>query len=107
MATNLDEQFFEKFKIFLQSIVNELDMRCETSLTNILKAYFDKNNERTFEILKKQIEQKGAVNRILVIGQTGVGKSSLINLFTNKEHMMHLESVRGNSIKRFGKKCSR
>ena len=107
MATNLDEQFSEKFKIFLQSIVNELDMRSETSLTNILKVYFYNNNERIFEILKKQIEQKGAVNRILVIGQTDVGKSSLINLFTNKEHMMRSESVRGNSIKRFGKKCSR
>ncbi|CAF1063684.1 unnamed protein product [Rotaria sordida] len=33
----------------------------------------------------KQIKQKGSVNRILVIGQTGAGKSSVINLLAGKK----------------------
>jgi predicted GTPase len=67
---------------FLHSIAGEINMENETLPENILRAYL--KNHSYIDLLTKQIEQKGSVHRILVIGQTGAGKSSLINLLADK-----------------------
>jgi hypothetical protein len=67
---------------FLRSIAKELGMESETSSMAILRAYLE--NRNNIEMVMKQIGLKGSVNRILVIGQTGAGKSSLVNLLAGK-----------------------
>ena len=68
---------------FLRTIAGELSMESETSMERIMKAYL--RNYSNIETLMKQIEFKVSVNRILVVGQTGAGKSSLINLLAAKK----------------------
>jgi len=58
-------------------------METETSADLILRAYL--KNLNNLDMLVKQIERKGSVHRILVIGQTGAGKSSLVNLLAGKK----------------------
>jgi predicted GTPase len=68
---------------FVRSIAGELSMESETSAERILRAYLE--NLNNIDMLMKQIERKGSVHRILVIGQTGAGKSSLVNLLAGKK----------------------
>lgn len=78
---------------FLRSIAEELGMEYETSVETIVDAYL--KNRNNIGMLMKQIEKKGAVNRILVIGQTGAGKSSLINLLAGKKVAKVSDSAKG------------
>jgi GTP-binding protein EngB required for normal cell division len=68
---------------FVRSIAGEVSMETETSVDLILRAYL--KNLNNLDMLVKQIERKGSVHRILVIGQTGAGKSSLVNLLAGKK----------------------
>jgi small GTP-binding protein len=70
-------------KQFLRSVAAELGMDSETSTVNILRAYLENGNN--IDMVLKQLGRKGSVNRILVIGQTGAGKSSLVNLLAGKK----------------------
>ena len=78
---------------FLQSIAQELNMDSETSPANILEAYL--KNVGNINILRKQIERRGGVNRVLIVGQTGAGKSSLVNLLAAKKVANVSDSARG------------
>jgi GTP-binding protein EngB required for normal cell division len=82
---------------FLRSIAGELNMESETLPENILRAYLENRNYT--DILMKQIERKGSVNRILVIGQTGAGKSSLINLLAGKKVAQVSDGAKGCTFK--------
>lgn len=69
-------------KHFLHTIAGELNMESETLMENILRKYLiDPEND---DLLLKQIARTGSVNRILIIGQTGAGKSSLVNLLADR-----------------------
>ncbi|CAF1201077.1 unnamed protein product [Adineta ricciae] len=82
---------------FLRSIAKELDMESETSAMNILRAYLE--NRNNMDMVLKQIERKGSVNRILVIGQTGAGKSSLVNLLAGKKVAKVCDGANGCTFK--------
>ena len=72
-------------------------MESETSVENIFLAYL-KNGALT-DVFMEQIRRKGGVNRILVIGQTGAGKSSLINLLAGKKMAAVCDSAKGCTFK--------
>ena len=82
MASPFDVMLAGKALDFARLIAEELSMESESPARAILAAYWKTAN---FEMLLKQIEKKGCVHRILIIGQTGVGKSSLVNLLANKK----------------------
>jgi len=68
-------------RIFLRQIAQENAMESETSVEAILEKYLKNPLNRSG--LLSQIKNKGCVNRILVIGHAGAGKSSVINLLMN------------------------
>jgi predicted GTPase len=72
----------EKENRFLRTIAEELNMASETNVTTIYNRYL--TVPLMIEVLRKQVQKKGSVNRILIIGETGVGKSSLINLLAGE-----------------------
>ena len=70
-------------KIFFDQLAEENNLSRETTLENMLQEYL--KDRAHLEVLRRQISKKACINRILVVGHTGVGKSSIVNLLMKKE----------------------
>ncbi|CAF1292946.1 unnamed protein product [Adineta steineri] len=71
---------------FWTLLCHELNLPPDTPRNEIVSKYLGHETTTWGDLLIQQIQAQGHVNRILVIGQTGVGKSSLINLLAG-EHV--------------------
>ena len=70
-------------RMFFDQLAEENDLSREYTLENMLQVYL--KDRAHLDVLRKQISRKACINRILVIGHTGVGKSSIVNLLMKRE----------------------
>jgi GTP-binding protein EngB required for normal cell division len=92
-----DEYDSNSIKKLFHQLAEENGIADEQSIESVAVKYL--KDQENMPVLRKQILSKACINRILVIGDVGVGKSSTINLLMNNKKAEVTNKVSGCTFK--------